>query len=58
MIEIFLATSPNSKDSKDTAMVPRTSKFGKSEIRMSAKRYTQSALGGEKNGSARYKLCT
>ena len=36
MIEIFLATSPNSKD---TATMPRTSKFSEAEIRMSSKRY-------------------
>ena len=38
MIEIFLATSHNSKQLRIAS-----TKFGKAEIRMSSKRYTQSA---------------
>ena len=38
MIEIFTATSPNSKQLRIASI-----KFGKAEIRMSSKRYTQSA---------------
>ena len=53
----MIIESAPSPDSEDTATAPRTPKSGKAEIRMSAKRYTQSASGNEKNGSARYKLC-